>query len=100
MNERTDNPFARALVFYYDYRRNKLSEDILSKIAKKYKSDPTKLLNDLVSKYKLYNNGKYISSYLTSTIVYICTDTLYMQKYLLMSISIKFFVFKAQLTSP
>ena len=80
MNERTDNPFARALVFYYDYRRNKLSEDILSKIAKKYKSDPTKLLNDLVSKYKLYNNGKYISSYLTSTmfiyalILYICRN--------------------------
>ena len=60
MNERTNNEFARALVFYYDYRRNKLSEDTLSKIAKKYKSDPTKLLTDLISKYKLYNNGKYI----------------------------------------
>ena len=69
MNERTDNSFARALVFYYDYRRNKLSEDILSKIAKKYKSDPSKLLTDLISKYKLYNNGECISFSLTLTIV-------------------------------
>ena len=70
MNERTDNSFARALVFYYDYRRNKLSEDTLSKIAKKYKTDPTKLLTDLISKYKLYNNGGHTSSYLSLTISY------------------------------
>lgn len=45
------NPFALALIYYFDYRRNKLQPELLLKIAKKYKSCPEKLLVDLQNKY-------------------------------------------------
>lgn len=56
MNEDTlTNPFARVLVFYYNYARSKLNESDLSKVAKKYKNKPQDLLADLARKYAPFN---------------------------------------------
>ena len=48
----SNNPFASALSFYWNYRRNKLSTESTFKIAKKYASKPGQLLKDLSEKYQ------------------------------------------------
>ena len=65
-----DNPFASALLFYYNHRRAKLKSDDLEKIARKYTSKPSQLIADLTAKYKVS-----ISSSVYSTdIERICTN--------------------------
>ena len=51
-NNRTNNPYARVLYFYYLYHRLKLTESDLTNIAKKYANNSTRLLHDLTAKYK------------------------------------------------
>ena len=47
----TENVFARLLVFYHKYNRDKINADDLGKVAKKYAKRPEKLIPDLESKY-------------------------------------------------
>lgn len=47
----TENIFARVLIFYDRYQRNKLNESDLLKILKKYKTRSNELLVDLSKKY-------------------------------------------------
>lgn len=51
LRERTDNPFARVLLFYFLYQRSKINTVDLEKIAMKYRNKGDKLLNDLQLKY-------------------------------------------------
>lgn len=48
----SNNSFALALLYYFDYRRSKLQPDLLVKIARKYRNSPNKLLVDLQAKYE------------------------------------------------
>lgn len=52
-SERSSNPFAIVLSFYYNYRRSKLAKGDLEKIVKKYQRRQHLLLTDLSSKYQL-----------------------------------------------
>lgn len=51
-SQKSTNPFAITLLYYHLYVRSKLSADLLSKVAKKYKRSSAALLDDLVKKYK------------------------------------------------
>jgi len=50
-SQKSTNPFARVLLFYYLYQRSKITATDFEKIAKKYAGKGDKLLVDLQTKY-------------------------------------------------
>lgn len=56
-----ENPFAIALLFYFNYFRHRINSDDLNKIAKKYIKKPDNLLYDLRNKYLEFNVPPFIT---------------------------------------
>jgi hypothetical protein len=61
--DKIDNIYARVLIFYEKYQKNKLNEIDLMKIMKKYKNKSIDLLNDLTKKYDYYTIPQFVSKY-------------------------------------
>lgn len=60
--ETTSNQFARVLIFYYEFIRNKLTEYDLDRIAKQFKSKPDKMLEKLAEKYPYFHIRRQVTA--------------------------------------